>query len=139
MKNKKVRTDATVREDFPGGWPGDPVNRFTAAGRTDKENEAFNFVSALANYRKNSSALTTGKTTQFIPVKGLYTYFRYDSKQTIMVIANTGDKPAKPRWDTYTERTNGFTKVKDVITGKMSSFDELELQPKECFVLELVK
>jgi glycosidase len=139
MKNKKVHTDATVREDFPGGWAGDPVNRFIVAGRTAQENEAFNFVSTLANYRQHSSALTTGKTTQFIPFKGLYTYFRYDAKQTIMVVANTGDKPAKPRWDTYTERTTGFTKIKDVITGKTISFAELELQPKECFVLELLK
>jgi glycosidase len=139
MKNKKTNTDATVREDFPGGWPDDKVNRFTAAGRTDKENEAFNYVSALANYRKKSSALTTGKTTQFVPVRGLYTYFRYDNKQTIMVIANTGNNAMKPRWDTYTERTTGFTKIRDVITRKLSSFDELELQPKECFVGELVK
>jgi neopullulanase len=139
MKNKKTNTDATVREDFPGGWSNDKVSRFTAAGRTDKENEAFNYVSALANYRKKSSALTTGKTTQFVPVRGLYTYFRYDNKQTIMVIANTGNNAVKPRWDTYTERTTGFTKIKDVITGKISSFDELELQPKECFVGELVR
>src|SRR5262249_365081 len=118
MKNKKVNTDATVREDFPGGWEGDTTSRFTAAGRTDEQNEAFNFVSALANYRKNASALTTGKTTQFIPYKGLYTYFRYDNKQTIMVIANSSDKPTRPRWDTYRERTNGFTKIKDVISGR---------------------
>jgi glycosidase len=139
MKNMKTNTDATVREDFPGGWDGDPVNRFSAAGRTAQENEAFNYTSTLANYRKTSSALTTGKTTQFVPVKGLYTYFRYDTKQTVMVVANTADKAAKPNWDAYTERTTGFTRIKNVITGKMSLFSELELQPKECFVLELVK
>jgi glycosidase len=139
MKNKKTNTDATVREDFPGGWDVDPVNRFTSLGRTSEENEAFNYVSALANFRKNSSALTMGKTTQFVPYRGLYTYFRYDSKQTIMIIANTGEKMARPRWDTYKERTTGFTKVRNVMTGTISSFDELTLQSKECFVLELVK
>jgi glycosidase len=138
MKNKKTNTDATVREDFPGGWEGDPVNRFTTAGRTARENEAFNYVSTLANYRKNSSALTTGKTTQFIPFRGLYTYFRYDNRQTIIVIANTGNNSAKPRWNTYTERTAGFTKLKNVITGQTLTFDEIELKPKECLVGELV-
>jgi len=56
-----------------------------------------------------------------------------------VVIANTGNNPAKPAWNTYTERTGGFTKVKNVITGKVSAFDEIELQSKECFVGELVK
>jgi glycosidase len=139
MKNKKTTTDASVREDFPGGWSEDKVSRFTASGRKDDENEAFNFVSALANYRKNSSALTTGKTMQFVPKDGLYIYFRYDAKQTIMIIANTGDKPVRPKWDSYIERTNGFTKIKDVITGKTISFEDLELKPKESFVFELVK
>jgi neopullulanase len=139
MKNKKNTTDATVREDFPGGWSDDKTSRFTVAGRTDNENEAFNFVSALANYRKNSSALTTGKTMQFVPKDGLYIYFRFDSKQTIMIVANTGDKPVRPKWDSYIERTTGFTKLKDVITGKIIAFGDLELQPKECFVLELAK
>jgi glycosidase len=139
MKNKKTNTDATVREDFPGGWQSDPVNRFTASGRTDKEDEAFNYTSILANYRKTSSALTTGKTTQFVPVNGWYTYFRYDAKQTIIVVANTGDKTAKPNWDTYTERTQGFSKIRDVITGKSIPFNELELKPKECFVGELIR
>jgi hypothetical protein len=76
---------------------------------------------------------------QFVPKDGLYIYFRYDAKQTIMIIANTGDKPVRPKWDSYIERTNGFTKIKDVITGKTISFEDLELKPKESFVFELVK
>ena len=140
MKNKKTGLDgASVREDFPGGWSDDAVNKFVAAGRNDKENDVFNYIARLATFRKTSSALTTGKTTQFVPVNGVYTYFRYDVKQTVMVIANTSDKMAKPNWDSFTERTNGFTKAKDIITGKISSFDELQIQPKESLVLELMK
>lgn len=140
MKNKKTGLDgASVREDFPGGWSDDAVNKFVAAGRNDKENDIFNYTARLATFRKTSSALTTGKTTQFVPANGVYTYFRYDEKQTVMVIANTSDKGIKPNWDSFTERTNRFTKAKDIITGKISSFDELQLQPKECLVLELLK
>jgi glycosidase len=140
MKNKKTGLDgASVREDFPGGWNTDAANKFTAAGRSSLENEAFNYTSILANYRKRSTALTTGKTTQFVPVNGLYTYFRYDAKQTIMIVTNTSDKAVKPAWETYAERTRGFTKIKDVVTGKITSLGGLELQPKECFVLELMK
>ncbi len=138
MKNMKTNGDATVREDFPGGWAEDTVSRFTAAGRTEKENKAFNYVKALANFRKNSSALTTGKTMQFVPNRGLYTYFRYDAKQTVMVISNTGDKPAKPDWKAYTERTKDYKRGRDVVTGKVYLLEEIIVGEKECMVIELL-
>jgi glycosidase len=76
MKNKKESTDATVREDFPGGWPDDKAkdNRFTKEGRNEKQQEAFEHVSRLGTFRKNSSAITTGKTMQFIPKDGLFLF-----------------------------------------------------------------
>ena len=40
MKNF-TNPDGLVREDFPGGWPGDKKNKFTAAGRNAQEQEAF--------------------------------------------------------------------------------------------------
>ncbi len=141
MKNKKENTDATVREDFPGGWADDKAkeNRFTKEGRSDKQQEAFEHVSALANFRKNSSAITAGKTMQYIPKDGLYIYFRYDNKQTVMVVANTGDKNIKPDWTIYNERVKGFTQVKNVVNGKVQPLPGLEIESKESLVLELLK
>ncbi|MES2797431.1 MAG: alpha-amylase family glycosyl hydrolase, partial [Bacteroidota bacterium] len=66
-KNFKNPSDAEVRKDFEGGWSDDTVNKFTPTGRTEKENEAFNFVKKLANYRKNTPALHSGMLLQFIP------------------------------------------------------------------------
>lgn len=141
MKNKKENTDATVREDFPGGWPDDKAkdNRFTKEGRSDKQEEAFEHVKALANFRKNSSALTTGKTMQFIPKNGLYVYFRYDNKQTVMVVANAGDKDAKLDLSQYAERLKGFTQVRNVVSGKIKPLAGLEIESKDSFVFELLR
>ena len=139
MKNFKNPTDAEVRKDFPGGWPGDVVNKFVAAGRTEQQNEAFNHIKALANFRKNSSAITTGRLMQFLPKDGLYTYFRYDNKQTVMVILNTGTNNAKPDWSYLSEQTAGFSKIKNVITGQVQDMADFEIKPKESFVLELKK
>jgi neopullulanase len=139
MKNMKNPSDAEVRYDFPGGWPGDPVNKFTAAGRTEKENEAFNYISKLANFRKNSSAITSGKTMQFVAKRGEYVYFRYDSRQTIMVITNTGKNAFKPDWTVYAERTDGFQMMRNVITGEVKPLAGYEIQPGESFVYELIK
>ena len=141
MKNKKEGSDAPVREDFPGGWPDDKPkdNRFTQEGRSEKQNEAYNYISTLANYRKSSSALTTGKTMQFVPKDNLYVYFRYDNKQTVMVITNTGDKAVKPDWKPFSERMNGFTQARNVITNKSQSLNGFEIDAGESLVLELIK
>ncbi len=141
MKNRKVNTDATVREDFPGGWLGDnkKENRFTKEGRSDLQQEAFEYVCKLANFRKGSSAITSGKTLQFIPVNGMYIYFRYDNKQNVMVISNTGDKTLKPDWTNYAEGTKGYTKMKNVISGEIIEMNNWEIKPKESFVFELIK
>jgi glycosidase len=141
MKNKKTNTDATVREDFPGGWPDDNAkqNRFTKEGRTDMQEQTFNYVSGLAQFRKNSSAITSGRTMQFLPKNGVYVYFRYDNKQTVMVITNTSDKQMKPDLNVLAERVKGFSQARDVVTGKTISLNELSLDAKESFVLELLK
>lgn len=131
--------DGWVRLDFKGGWAADPVNKFTREGRTDKENEVYNLIRTLANFRKQSSAITSGKMMQFIPKDGLYIYFRYDNNQTVMVVMNTSDKSMKPDWSLYAERTNGFTKMKNIVSGETSPFNGFEIPAKECRVFELLK
>jgi glycosidase len=138
MKNRKENTDATVREDYPGGWPGDKEkeNRFRKAGRSDKQQEAFSYLCKLAQFRKNSSALTTGKTMQFIPQNGVYAYFRFDPKQTVMVISNTGNEDATVNWTPYEERIRNFRRFRDVVTGKIYEKDEFKLAKGKSLVGE---
>lgn len=141
MKNKKSDSDADVREDFPGGWADDKPkdNRFTKEGRSDKQEQAFDYVSRLAQFRKKSSAITSGRTMQFIPRDGLYIYFRYDNNQTVMVITNGGEKKIKPDWSLYTERTKGFSKARDVVSWDVRALEGMELEPGESRVMELLK
>jgi glycosidase len=141
MKNKKTTTDAMVREDFPGGFPGDDPakNLFTAAGRTAQQQDMFTHVSRLGQFRKKSSALGSGKMMQFIPREGLYTYFRYDSKQTVMVVANTGNKSVQPDWAHLKERTSGFSRLRNVVTQEIVPMRGLQVAPGESFVYELLQ
>ncbi len=132
--------DGYVRQDFPGGWAGDPANKFTAGGRTEKENSIFNYIRSFANFRKNSSAIKTGKMMQYVPVNGVYVYFRYDAGQTVMCIMNTEDKEAEISMDRFSERVTGFSKGTDVATG--NTFDlpaKLKVGPHYLLVLDLKK
>lgn len=139
MKNFKNPSDAEVRRDFPGGWEDDKENKFNAAGRNTQENEAFSYVKALASFRKTATAIGSGKLMQYLPKDGVYTYFRYDAKQTVMVISHTGSQSFKPDWNYLAERCNGFTKLRNVITGEVIPMNTLEIKPKESFVFELLK
>ncbi|GAC1379798.1 MAG: glycoside hydrolase family 13 protein [Hymenobacter sp.] len=140
MKNFKDPTDAEVRRDFPGGWPGDKEDKFTAAGRSARENEAFDFVKKLATYRRDHPVLHAGKLMQYLPENGLYVYFRYDATGTVMVASNTTDKPATLPTTRFSQRISGFTKTRNVLTGEsLSSLSTLQLPAKTAVVLELLK
>jgi hypothetical protein len=76
---------------------------------------------------------------QFIPKDGVYSYFRYDSKQTVLVIANTGNKPHQPDWSRLQERTTGFTRLRNVVTQEVISMNALQVAPGESFVFELLQ
>ena len=58
---------------------------------------------------------------QYIPVDGLYVYFRYDDNETIMCVMNTSDKQQTVDFSKYAERTNGFSSAVDVLNQKLYS------------------
>jgi len=109
--------DGKVRLDFRGGWPGDSANKFTKEGRTEKEENIFEYIKRFANFRKNSSAITTGKMMQYVPVNGIYVYFRYDDRQTVMCVMNTNDQSSTIDLSRFKERMKDFTKAYDIATG----------------------
>lgn len=131
--------DGYVRQDFVGGWKEDKTNKFTAEGRNAKENEIWNHISTLAKYRKNSSAITTGKMMQFVPQDGVYVYFRYDDKQTIMVVMNTSKETKTIDLKRFAERTNGFSKMRNINTGATAELKEIKLDTYRSNVFELIK
>ncbi len=132
-------TDGYVRLDFPGGFPGDKENKFELSGRTVKDHEVWVHVFKLANYRKKSPALTYGKMMQYVPEEGVYTYFRYTDKQTVMVVMNTSKTDKTISFSKYAERTNGFTQATDIITNTKTALKDFTLGSYKTVVLELAK
>ena len=131
--------DGYVRLDFPGGFAGDTANKFELSGRTVKDHEIWRQVHALANYRKQSSAIMVGKMMQYVPEDGVYVYFRYDARQTVMVVMNTAKTDKVISFEKYTERTNGFTQYTDVISKEKTAMKDFTLGSYKALVLELQK
>ena len=140
MKNFKDPTDAEVRKDFPGGFADAPENKFTAAGRNKRENESFDYVKKLANYRKLTPALHSGKLMQYAPQDGTYVYFRYDRTKTIMVVTNSLDKEVTLDTARFRERLQGFSGAMNVVTQeRLGNISALKLPARTALVLELTK
>jgi glycosidase len=127
-----------IRKDFPGGWAGDQNNKFAASGRTPQENEAFNFMRTMLRYRNATPALQTGKLMQFVPVDGVYTYFRYDAAKTVMIVLNTSNTDKVVDTNRFAERMQGFSRAKNVVTGEViSHLSALSVGKNLPLVLEL--
>jgi neopullulanase len=130
--------DGHVRKDFPGGWPGDRKNAFTGEGLTQQEKDFQDFTKSLALYRKNSSALKTGRMMQFVPEDGIYVYFRYDERQTVMVVMNTNENEKQLNPERFQERTKGFLIAKDALgTASLDLRQNWRIPGMACWVLEL--
>ncbi|WP_276481308.1 alpha-amylase family glycosyl hydrolase [Paraflavitalea pollutisoli] len=137
MKNH-ANPDGLVRLDFPGGWAGDSANKFTAQGRTPAEDSLFNYTRALARFRKKSSAIKTGKLMQYVPEDGVYVYFRYDARQTVMCIMNISEEAKEINTARFEERLKGFKEGREVTTGKSSTISAtIKIPAKTQWVLEL--
>jgi neopullulanase len=132
--------DGKVRQDMIGGWKEDPRSVFTEGGRTEKERAIFNYSKQLANWRKTKTCLQDGKLMQFVPINGVYVYFRYDVAGTVMVVMNTSDKPVKLDTKRFSERLLGFKKAKIVTTDwVLSDLSQLEIGKYETLILDLEK
>ncbi len=132
------KPDGTVRQDFPGGWKEDKINKFIKTGRNLEENDIYNYIRKLAFYRKENPVLQTGKLKHFIPENGLYVYFRYNKEKTIMIILNTGDKLQVLNKKRYGELLGNHIKAKNIITNKIINLNDIKIKKNNILILELI-
>ena len=135
--NKKV-TDGLIRLDMPGGFPGDKTDEFARDGRSAIQNEAFDFISCLLNWRKGNKAVAYGKTLHFMPDNGLYVYQRKAGDKKVTVIMNGSDEAVNGiDMSRYAEIMKPGDVFNDVISGKQVTIAaEMDFSPRAVLVLE---
>jgi glycosidase len=138
MKGKS--DDGYKREDFPGGWKDDKVNAFTKEGRTAEQNEAFDFLRNVLNWRKTNKAVTEGTLKHFIPQDNVYVYFREKDGETVMVVLSSNNNDVTFKLDRFKECIKEFTSGKDINSGKEVSLKgEFTIPAMGSMILELKK
>lgn len=127
-----------IRTDFPGGWKDDTVNGFTGTGLTKDQQRIQSLLKTLLNWRKNKQVIHNGNTMHFAPAKGVYVYFRYDKKETVMVVMNKNTESTSINTNRFAEIVNNKKQAINVLTGEQFLFgSELSLPSKATLILEL--
>ena len=138
MNGTKEKTDGHVRKDFPGGFPGDKQNAFTAEGRTKEQNAMFVWLSRLLHWRKGNDVITQGRQTHFIPFNGIYVLARTLDKRRVLTIMNGTSKSATMPVARYAEVIGDAHEARDVLTGRTINLqNDIKLAPRATLVLEL--
>ena len=137
MNGTKEITDGYVRKDFPGGFPGDDHNAFTAEGRTKAENDMFRWTSRLLHWRQGNECITKGKQTQFIPFNGIYVIARQYKGRTVMTILNGTSKPATLKVSRYAEIIGKTKRAKDILTNRYYDLSkDVEMKGRQSLILD---
>ncbi len=78
----------TLRAKFPGGFSGDERNAFIEEGRTDYENDIFDYMKTMLHIRLDHRAISQGKLKHFPPENDIYVYFKYDKQNAYLLAVN---------------------------------------------------
>ena len=135
MAADKSEGDGYLRRDFPGGWEGDKVNCFTREGRTELQNEAFDYTRKLLNFRKGNDAICKGTMKHFAIRNGIYVYERKYNDSSVVVVMNGTDENQTLNLAPYKE-VLPKSEATDFITGKKVALnDELLLEKRGILLL----
>ncbi|TAD82254.1 MAG: alpha-amlyase [Bacteroidetes bacterium] len=129
QNTQRPNNHGAIRSDFPGGWPGDASNAFTGVGLAEPQQRMQAYTKTLLNWRKTHQVIANGKTLHFAPFDGLYVYFRYNAKDTVMVVMNKLNTSQNIAPSRFAEILANKTSATDVLTGKKQPIGSLSVAP----------
>ncbi len=138
MHGTKSKGDGYIRLDVPGGWPDDTVNQFSRDGRSDLQNEAFDFLQKLLNWRKGNRVISEGGMKHYVLQNGVYLYERYLDHKKVVVILNGTSNDVDIKLDRYAETLGDKSQALDIISNQTIQLSNtLNLTPRQTLLLEL--
>lgn len=139
MNGTKKISDGNIRLDMPGGFPGDATNVFTAEGRTPMQNEAWDFLSKLLQWRKGAAneVIAHGSLKHFMPQNCLYVYERKLGDKQVVVLMNGTNSELTTKMNRTVEVLPYGTTMTDLISGQpVTITEEMSFAPRQVMVLQ---
>lgn len=139
MNGTKKISDGYIRLDMPGGFPGDKVDAFTREGRTDMQNEAWDYLSRLLQWRRGEAndVIAKGTLKHFMPQNGIYAYERRLGDKQVVVLLNGQSEPNTVTMERTLEILPYGTTMRDLVSGKdMTITEVMTFAPRQVMILQ---
>lgn len=140
MNGTKKVSDGYIRLDMPGGFDGDPVDEFSREGRTPIQNEAWDFMSKLLQWRRSAGVndvIAKGSLKHFMPQNGMYVYERRLGDKRIVVLMNGTGSPNRVTMERTVEILPYGSRMKNLMTGEEVTIDDvMTFAPREIMILQ---
>ena len=91
--------EPTTRGDFPGGFNGDKRNAFSRSGRSQEEEDLFQFIRKLTLLRNQLEPLRNGALVNLFVSEQQYAYARTLPQSAVIVVINNDKKRAEIEFD----------------------------------------
>jgi len=129
-----------IRTDFPGGWASDEKSALLHKGLTSDESEFLKFTSELLNWRKSRKSIHSGALTHFVPMDGVYVYFREIEGECTMVILNKNRNEINLETKRFNEILSDYQSGLNPFTLESLSLEtSLHVDASSFLILELMK
>jgi neopullulanase len=81
-----------LRQPFPGGFVGDERNAFNKQGRTEIENDIYNYLQDLLKLRDQYPVLSKGKLRHIYPFENVYALLKIYEDEMALILINSNEE-----------------------------------------------
>jgi len=110
--------DPDNRHDFPGGFPGDTRNAFTAKGRSADEQKVFTHVQQLTRLHKEHPALQQGELVTLASSENYYAFLRSMGSDRMLIVFNASEAEQVIRLDRADTPLDKITSAEAVLDAR---------------------
>lgn len=110
--------DPDNRRDFPGGFPGDSQNAFSASGRTPEQAKVFNHVQGLLQLRRDLEPLRRGDLKVVHTSRDALVCVRKAGEHVALIVINNGTQPLDLELTSSSAGLNPERPLRTRLTGK---------------------
>nr|MDE6127069.1 cyclomaltodextrinase C-terminal domain-containing protein [Muribaculaceae bacterium] len=117
----------------------DTINAFTPEGRTAAQNEAWNYLRRILQWRRGEAneVIARGSLKHFMPQNGVYAYQRKLGDKEVTVLLNGTGKENKVAMERTLEVLPYGTQLRDIITGAEVTIEpEMTFGPRQVMILQ---
>ncbi len=129
-----------IRYPFPGGFENDSLDAFTKEGRSEKQNDIYDYLQRILNLRAEEKVITDGRFVQLPPSEGLYIYFKENEDDLITFVVNETDSVVVSSLPKAEHKFKGKSKFYDLLNNSVIEYTPgmaFSFEPRRVYIYKV--